>query len=116
MRSKHMTNAHINAVFTPALISGMHVFGEVITSGGSGNQEYELFLKPYLDNTSHSAYDFPLFASIRNAFSFGGSMNVLVNPGAYGQALAWNKAVTFAITHDIPTNDGFPLSDHEQHR
>ncbi|WP_288742249.1 alpha-amylase family protein [uncultured Rheinheimera sp.] len=104
---KHMTNAHINAVFTPALLSGMHVFGEVITSGGSGNQEYELFLKPYLDNTSHSAYDFPLFASMRNAFSFGGSMSVLVDPGAYGQALAWNKAVTFAITHDIPTNDGF---------
>ncbi|WP_337841257.1 alpha-amylase family protein [Rheinheimera sp.] len=104
---KHMTNTHINQVFNSGIKSGVHVFGEVITSGGAGNQEYELFLKPYLDGTGQGAYDFPLFASIRSALSYGGSMNSLVDPGAYGQALAWNKAVTFAITHDIPTNDGF---------
>lgn len=104
---KHMTLSQVNAIFTPTINSGMHVFGEVITGGGAGNGDYEKFLKPYLDNTSHGAYDFPLFAQIRSAFSLSGSMNQLADPGAYGQALPWNRAVTFAITHDIPTNDGF---------
>ena len=104
---KHMDNYHLNAVFTPTIISGMHVFGEVITSGGAGNSDYDKFLKPYLDNTSHGAYDFPLFASIRGALAYGGSMSQLYDPGAYGQALPGSRAVTFAITHDIPTNSGF---------
>lgn len=34
-------------------------------------------------------------------------MNQLYDPGAYGQALPGSRAVTFAITHDIPTNSGF---------
>ena len=34
-------------------------------------------------------------------------MNQLVDPAAYGQALTPDKAVTFSITHDIPTNEGF---------
>jgi alpha-amylase len=104
---KHMSLGQVNAIFSPTLLSGMHVFGEVITGGGAGNNDYEQFLKPYLDNTSHGAYDFPLFAQIRSAFSYGGSLNQLADPGAYGQALHWSRAVTFAITHDIPTNDGF---------
>ena len=40
-----------------------------------------------MNETGNAAYDFPLFASIRSAFGFGGSMNQLVDPGAYGQAL-----------------------------
>ncbi|MEZ9134159.1 alpha-amylase, partial [Vibrio breoganii] len=67
----------------------------------------ESFLAPYLNNTNHSAYDFPLFASIRSAFSMGGGLNQLHDPKAYGQALDDNRSITFAITHDIPTNDGF---------
>ena len=104
---KHMTMNHVNAVFTPTIKSGMHVFGEVITSGGAGNLEYDRFLKPYLDGSGHGAYDFPLFAQIRNAFSFNGSMSALANPNGSGQALPFDRAVTFSITHDIPTNDGF---------
>ncbi len=104
---KHMPLAHVNAVFNSTILSGMHVFGEVITSGGAGSSEYDKFLKPYLDNTSHSAYDFPLFSAIRGAFSFSGSMSQLANPAGSGQALPWNKAVTFTVTHDIPTNDIF---------
>lgn len=85
----------------------MHVFGEVITNGGAGEVEYDRFLKPYLDATGHSAYDFPLFQTIRQAFGYSGGLSSLVNPQAYGQALSPNKAVTFTVTHDIPNNDGF---------
>ncbi len=105
--AKHMPVSHINAVLTPALRSGIHVFGEVITGGGAGELEYERFLKPYLDGTGHGAYDFPLFAQIRAAFAFGGSLNRLVDPGAYGQALPVDRAITFTVTHDIPNNSGF---------
>jgi alpha-amylase len=105
--AKHMTNYHINAVFDNNIKAGMHVFGEIITSGGAGNSEYDNFLAPYLSATGHSAYDFPLFAQIRSALGYGGSMNQLVDPEAYGQALPGSLAVTFSVTHDIPLNDGF---------
>ncbi len=105
--AKHMTNYHMNQVLTADIKSGMHVFGELITSGGAGTGEYDNFLAPYLRDTDHAAYDFPLFNSIRNAFSLNGSMNSLVDPGAYGQALAGPRAVTFTVTHDIPNNSGF---------
>lgn len=104
---KHMTNYHINAVFDQNIKNGVHVFGEVITFGGAGNSDYDNFLAPYMSGTGHSAYDFPLFAQMRSAFGFGGSMSQLVDPGAYGQALPGSQAVTFSITHDIPLNDGF---------
>lgn len=105
--AKHMTNYHLNQVLNPDIKSGMHVFGELITSGGAGSGEYDSFLAPYLRDTDHAAYDFPLFNSIRSAFSAGGSMNSLVDPGAYGQALAGGRAITFTVTHDIPNNSGF---------
>ena len=105
--AKHMTIWHINQIFTSSIKSGMYLFGEIITSGGAGNNEYDSFLAPYLNNTDHKAYDFPLFNSIRNAFGFGCSLSQLVDPAAYGQALANSRAVTFTITHDIPTNQGF---------
>jgi len=105
--AKHMSNYHINTVFSDDIKSNMHIFGEIITSSGSGDGSYDSFLAPYLNDTDHSAYDFPLFASLRNALGFGGSMNLLVDPLAYGQALPSNRAVTFSITHDIPTNTGF---------
>jgi alpha-amylase len=105
--AKHMPVSHINAVLTPAIKSGVHVFGEVITGGGAGELEHDRFLKPYIDGTGHGAYDFPLFAQIRAALAFGGSLNRLVDPGAYGQALPADRAVTFTVTHDIPNNAGF---------
>ena len=105
--AKHMPASHMNRVLTADLKSGMHVFGEIITSGGAGNGEYDRFLAPYLRDTDHGAYDFPLFAQMRNAFMPSGSLNALVDPLAYGQALAKARAVTFTVTHDIPNNDGF---------
>lgn len=105
--AKHMPFAHMNAVLDDGLKAGMHVFGEVITNGGAGSADHDLFLAPYMDATGHDAYDFPLFSSIRAAFAPGGSMALLVDPGAYGQALPGARAVTFTVTHDIPNNAGF---------
>jgi alpha-amylase len=105
--AKHMKNAHINAVFDAGIKSGVHVFGEVITGGGVGNGEYDKFLAPYLSGTDHAAYDFPLHAQMRAAFAAGGSMDKLVDPGAYGQALPGARAFTFTVTHDIPLNSVF---------
>lgn len=105
--AKHMQPDHINRVFTADIRAGMHVFGEVITGGGSGNAEYDLFLAPYLQDTAHAAYDFPLFHAIRNALLPSGSMDSLVDPAARGQALPGARAVTFATNHDIPNNAPF---------
>ena len=105
--AKHMTLAHINGVLTADIKSGVYVFGEIITGGGAGSSEYDRFLQPYLQNTDHAAYDFPLQTSLRSAFAFNGSMSSLVDPGAYGQALVGSRALTFTVTHDIPNNSGF---------
>lgn len=105
--AKHMTSYHLNQIFTSTIKSGMYVFGEIITGGGSGNLDYDRFLSPYLNATDHKAYDFPLFHSVRNAFSIGGSMSSLVDPQAVGQAIDRFRAVTFTINHDIPLNSGF---------
>lgn len=105
--AKHMTNWHINQIFTASITSGMHVFGEVITGGGTSSADYTNFLGPYLSGTNHDAYDFPLLNTMRNALSPGGSLTLLENPQAFGNALPGSRAVTMPITHDIPTNAGF---------
>lgn len=105
--AKHMTFEHLNSVFDADIRSGVHVFGEVITGGGAGTSDYDQFLAPYLQQTDHAAYDFPLFNTLRNALLPAGSLDALVDPGAYGQALPGSRAVTFAITHDIPNNASF---------
>lgn len=105
--AKHMTAYHLNQVFTSSITNNMYVFGEIITGGGSGNTDHDRFLSPYLSDTNHKAYDFPLFHSLRNAFSINGSMSSLVDPQGVGQAIDRFRAVTFTINHDIPLNDGF---------
>lgn len=105
--AKHMPLSHLNRVLTADIKSGMHVFGEIITGGGAGSGDYDNFLVPYLNGTDHAAYDFPLFSTLRGALGFGGSMRRLDNPAASGQALTGARAVTFAVTHDIPNNAGF---------
>lgn len=105
--AKHMSSEQINRVFTPEITQGMHVFGEIITQGGAGTFDHDVFLKPYLEQTSQGAYDFPLFFSTFHAMKPSGSLKTLVDPGAYGQALPSARAITFVITHDIPNNDGF---------
>ncbi len=105
--AKHMTNWHINQIFTSTIKSDMHVFGEVITGGGTSSSDYQNFLGPYLSATDHDAYDFPLLNAMRNALMPSGWMSSLENPQASGNALPGHRAVTMPITHDIPTNSGF---------
>ncbi len=53
------------------------------------------------------AYDFPLFQTLYEALGPKGSMKSLVNPYCFGMALSKPRAITFAITHDIPNNKVF---------
>lgn len=105
--AKHMTLAHVNAVFDPALLQGRPVYGEIITGAGRGNTEYEIFLKPWLQQTPLSAYDFPLFHRMRQAFGFGGHLSILLNAQADEQAIDPRRAWTFAVNHDLPLNGIF---------
>lgn len=105
--AKHMQPEHIARVFTDDIRVGVEVFGEVITGGGTGDAEYAAFLAPYLQETEHAAYDFPLFHLLRNALLPAGSLESLVDPVATGQALPAARAITFATNHDIPNNAPF---------
>jgi alpha-amylase len=101
---KHLPEEHIKRVFETEELRGVQIFGEALTSN---DNEENLFLWPLVASTGISYYDFPLHETLRRVFSPAGSMRELVDPTAYGQALAWNRAVTFSVTHDIPYNDGF---------
>ncbi|CAH1553482.1 alpha-amylase family protein [Vibrio owensii] len=105
--AKHMTLEHLKLVWTEDITQDVHIFGEIITDGGATEEEYELFLEPYLKETRLGAYDFPLFSTIFKAFSKKGSFKSLIDPYCFGQALSNRRAITFAITHDIPNNDVF---------
>lgn len=105
--AKHMTLEHLKQVWTDEICQDIHIFGEIITSGGATQPEYELFLEPYLAQTRLGAYDFPLFQTLYDALQPKGSMKSLVDPYCFGQALSETRAITFAITHDIPNNDVF---------
>ncbi|WP_354625355.1 carbohydrate-binding module family 20 domain-containing protein [Psychromonas sp. MME2] len=105
--AKHMTAWHMNEVFTDSIKQGMYLFGEIITGGGSGNADYDTFLEPYLRDTSHSAYDFPLLKTLRDVFDGYSGIDALADPKSWGGAIDGMRALTFTITHDIPTNDGF---------
>lgn len=105
--AKHMSISHLKKVWAPEIVRGLHIFGEIITDGGAKKEEYELFLRPYLEQTRLSAYDFPLFNTVFEAFQNKGSLASLVNPYSLGQALSNPRAITFVITHDIPNNEVF---------
>ncbi|MFB9215734.1 alpha-amylase family protein [Vibrio sinaloensis] len=105
--AKHMTLEHLQRVWTKEICHDIHIFGEIITSGGATKPEYEIFLEPFLKHTRFGAYDFPLFQVIHDALQSGGSLKSLVDPYCFGQALSERRAITFAITHDIPNNDVF---------
>ncbi|WP_275724494.1 alpha-amylase family glycosyl hydrolase [Vibrio furnissii] len=105
--AKHMTIAHLKKVWTDAIAHDVHIFGEIITDGGATKEEYQLFLQPYLAETRLGAYDFPLFQTLFNALKPSGSLKGLIDPYCFGDALSKERAITFAITHDIPNNDVF---------
>ncbi|MEB3358230.1 MAG: alpha-amylase family glycosyl hydrolase [Synechococcales bacterium] len=101
---KHITERMIDTLVDHSGRRDRFWFGEVLT--GSDHDE-AVFLDPFLRETWISAYDFPLFQTIREAFGFGGSLRSLVKPQNYGNALPWNRAVTFVVNHDVPHNNGF---------
>jgi len=105
--AKHMSIEHLKKVWTNDITEQMHIFGEIITDGGATEEEYEIFLEPYLKHTRLGAYDFPLFSTIAKAFDKKGSFTSLIDPYCFGQALSNRRAITFTVTHDIPNNDVF---------
>ncbi|KLV07010.1 alpha-amylase [Photobacterium aquae] len=105
--AKHLTIDHINRLWGNQIPDGLHIFGEIITDGGASKEEYNLFLAPYLQHTPLGAYDFPLFHTIYNVLENKAPMADLSNPYSVGEALAYDRAITFAITHDIPNNAVF---------
>lgn len=105
--AKHLSPQHIAKVWTDELCQNVKVFGEIITDGGEGKMEYEIFLKPFIQNTGFDAYDFPLFHQLLQVFKYNSSMSNLQDLEAQGQCLEANRAITFAVTHDIPNNDVF---------
>lgn len=101
---KHITERMIDNLADASSLGNLFWFGEVLTGSDS---DADIFLDPFLQETWISAYDFPLFLTIREAFAFGGSLRALANPQNQDNALPWNRAVTFVVNHDIPHNDGF---------
>lgn len=101
---KHLPVAHINTVFRSGAMQGKFLFGETLTFDRYQN---ELFLWPVLAQTGMPCYDFPLQQTMLRAFTPQGSLRELVQPANYGNALPWDKSVTFTVTHDVPNNDGF---------
>ena len=101
---KHLPVEHVTSVFQSEAVAGKLVFGETLTFDKNQNIQ---FLWPIIRETSLACYDFPLQQTMKQAFQMGGSLRTLVDPGAYGNALPWYRAVTFSVTHDVPNNDGF---------
>lgn len=101
---KHLPWEHVTRVFQTPELEGAFVFGEALTANDA---EENLFLWPLVHTTRISYYDFPLHETLRRVFSPQGSLRELVEPSALRQALPWHRAVTFAVTHDIPYNDSF---------
>jgi alpha-amylase len=107
--AKHMPPAAIRAFVPDTVARHSHVFAETITGGGSSDRDFQLYLKPYLEQlpASFGAYDFPLLNAMRRALAPGGRLSDLADPYSSGNALEPRRAVTVAVTHDIPTNAPF---------
>lgn len=108
--AKHMPVGAIRYFVPDDIAQRTHVFGEIITWGGRGDEEYGLYLEPFLEGLPETfgAYDFPLLNTIKRAFAPGARLgDALANPFADGNALEWRRAVTVVVTHDIPYNEGF---------
>ncbi len=101
---KHLPEQHIRSVFMSPVLKDKVVFGEILTFNESENQA---FLWPAVRESTMDFYDFPLQQTMKRAFGLGGSLRELVAPANHGQALPWDRAVTFAVTHDVPNNEGF---------
>lgn len=112
---KHITEKKIDNIADADFTKNKFIFGEVLTTN---EKEEDVFMAPFLEETHITAYDFPLFTTLRDAFSLGGNLKTLIDPQAYGNALPWYRSLTFTINHDLPYNDTFRtlmLSGHDEH-
>lgn len=102
---KHMEPGYFKQLLTSDLVQGRFVFGEIIADASS----YDRDMSPYMNETSMAFYDFPLRATIQQAFGFGGSLASLLDPQIVPskKALPSDRSVAFVINHDIPNNAGF---------
>ena len=100
---KHMEKEYFPRVFTDEITEGVFVFGEVIATAGTFDRD----LEPYLRATDMAFMDFPLQATIKDAFGPSGSLSNLIGAVNRKGALSWDRAVTFVVNHDIPNNEGF---------
>jgi alpha-amylase len=94
---------HIETGFYPDVLSaapGKYAFGEIIRERPSEFSDYVTI--PEMDY-----YDFPLTATMRAAFAFGGDLRILKDPNAHDRALDGVKAVTFVRNHDIDRGQNF---------
>ncbi len=102
---KHMDPGYFNKLIPAEERAKFFIFGEIITDPKS----YDRDLVPYLKETSFSYYDFPLRATIQDAFRFGGRLSDLLATDlvATKRALPSDRSVTFVMAHDIPNNEIF---------
>jgi alpha-amylase len=107
--AKHMPTRTIRSIIPDTIANQSQVFAEIITWGGTTDPEYNLYLKPYLEQlpAAFGAYDFPLLNALKRGFQIDAPLSDLANPYGTGNALEWNRAVTVAVTHDIPYNSTF---------
>jgi alpha-amylase len=98
---KHAPVDHIRRVFQTDEMTGKFAASDTLSWKELGDSS---FIWPIVNSTPFMAYDFILHDTLRKALTPDGSMKSLIDPHAYGQALAWWQAVTFAVTHDIPNN------------
>ncbi|MEO1432147.1 MAG: alpha-amylase family glycosyl hydrolase [Cyanobacteria bacterium J06633_8] len=101
---KHITERMIDNFADSDEIANKYLFGEVLTGG---DRDEDIFLDPFLRETWISAYDFPLFHTIREAFSLSGSLKRLAHPEIEDNALPWHRSLTFVVNHDVPYNGDF---------
>lgn len=88
---------HIESGFFPdvlAAVPGRYAFGELIADRPAGFGDH-------LAVAALDFYDFPLVATMRQAFRPGGDLRLLKDPAAAGRSLAGPRAVTFVRNHDI---------------
>src|SRR4051794_26633971 len=90
--AKHIETDFFSNVLS--VVPGKYAFGELITTRADG-------FGTHLNVPDMDYYDFPLVATMREAFRFGGDLRILKDPADHNRALPGPKAVTFVRNHDI---------------
>lgn len=101
---KHITEKQIDNIADLEIMQDKFLFGEVLTISEEDRDKY---MQPFLNATHMSAYDFPLFNTLRKSFAYGGSLRRLAAPDREGNALNKFRSISFTVNHDLPHNEGF---------